>query len=274
MKTTLSRETIAAYLQDRYAEVGTLEALAEGEESQAFAVDADGRVLVVRVNRAREGFDKDRLAADRFAALPVPSVLSIEPLDGAWICVSERVRGETLQSLGNGAARYGDVVLGVLDAIAASDVSFVSGCGPFDATSRGTFASWTDFMTAIDGPDDLVRRITGYRYPDARKLVHADFGSNNVLVADGAVTAVIDWSEAMIGDPLYDLANLFFWRPWLDCMEVQCRHIETHHPERLANRDLLDCYQLRIGLQVLEEARRDGDEKLVAWSLARCREIA
>jgi hygromycin-B 4-O-kinase len=274
MKTRISPESIATYLRSHYAQVGTLEAIAEGEESQAFAIEADGQALVVRVNRGREGFEKDRLAADRFTAVPVPAIFAIDALEGAWICVSERARGETLQALGAAAARYGGAILGALDAIAGSDVSFVTGAGPFDVAGRGASASWTGFVTAIDGPDDLVRRINGRRYPDLRKLVHADFGSNNVLVADGEVTAVIDWSEAMAGDPLYDFANLFFWRSWLDCMEVQCRHIETHHPERLADRDLLDCYQLRIGLQVLDEARRDGDEKLVAWSLARCREIA
>lgn len=87
------------------------------------------------------------------------------------------------------------------------------------------------------------------------------------------MSAVIDWSEAMVGDPRYDLANLFFWRTWLDCMDVQCRHLEEHHRGRLADRDLLVRYQLRIGLQVLEEAVRDGDRRLEAWALRRCREI-
>lgn len=274
MKPQVPPESIAGFLRQRFAAVGEYETLAEGEESQAIAVVADGRALVVRVNRDRAGFDKDRLAAERFERVPVPAVVSIDPIDGAWICVSERAQGETLQALGAGAARYGDVLLEALDTIAASNVSFVTGCGPLDAEGHGAFQSWTDFVTRIDGPEDLVRRVADRRYPERRKLVHADFGSNNVLVADGAVTAVIDWSEAMVGDPLYDLANLFFWRSWLDCMEALCRHIETHHLYRLADRDLVDRYQLRIGLQVLDEAMRDGDQRLTAWSLARCRAIA
>ncbi|WP_439897592.1 phosphotransferase, partial [Escherichia coli] len=55
--------------------------------------------------------------------------------------------------------------------------------------------------------------------PNVRALVHADFGSNNVLTDGHRITGVIDWSEAMYGDPLYDIANILFWRPWLDCME-------------------------------------------------------
>jgi aminoglycoside phosphotransferase (APT) family kinase protein len=39
--------------------------------------------------------------------------------------------------------------------------------------------------------------------------VHGDFGSNNVLADGEHITGVVDWSEAMIGDPLYDVANIF-----------------------------------------------------------------
>lgn len=274
MKTRVSPETIIAHLGARYGPANELRPLAEGEESQAFAIDAGGRALVVRVNRDRAGFDKDQLAAERLSGVPVPAVLSIDALGGAWLCLSARSPGETLQALGAGAAGYGEAVMQTIDAIAAADVSLVGGWGPFDADGHGRFASWTAFMTAIDGPDDLVSRVADRRYPEPRNLVHADFGSNNVLAAGGTITAVIDWSEAMVGDTLYDLANLFFWRTWLDCMEAPCRHIETHHPHRIADRELLVAYQLRIGLQVLREAERDGDAKLVAWALARCREIA
>src|SRR5699024_2408647 len=62
-------------------------------------------------------------------------------------------------------------------------------------------------------------------------LVHADFGSNNVLTDNGRITAVIDWSEAMFGDSQYEVANIFFWRPWLACMEQQTRYFERRHPE-------------------------------------------
>ena len=272
MKPTLSPAAITDFLRTRYTDFGPLAPLTEGEESQAFAIDADDAPLVVRINRDRTGFDKDRLAGEHFPL--APKVIAIDPIDAAFLCISARASGETLQALGANAARYADPVMRALEAIAASDISFTTGYGPFDADGHGHYASWADFITAIDGPADLVARIKGRRYPEHRQLVHGDFGSNNVLVVDGGVTAVIDWSEAIVGDPLYDIANLFFWRPWLACMEVQCAYIEMHEAHRVADSDQLVAYQLRIGLQVLAEAERYGDDDLAAWALARCRTIA
>jgi aminoglycoside phosphotransferase (APT) family kinase protein len=37
-------------------------------------------------------------------------------------------------------------------------------------------------------------------------VVHGDLGSDHVLETDGAVTAVVGWSEAVVGDPADDLA--------------------------------------------------------------------
>lgn len=274
MKTKISQAAIAGYLAGRYSRVDGFLHLAEGEESQAFAADADGCAIVVRVGPKRAGFDKDRLAAASFPLLPVPRILSIEPFADAWVCVSERAPGNTLQSLGTGAAHFGEAVVHAMDALAASDVSFVTGYGPFDAAGRGAFATWQDFVAAVEGPAELVALVRQHAYGTQHRLVHGDFGSNNVLAAGQAVTAVIDWSEAMAGDPLYDLANLFFWRSWLDCMEAQCRYMERLHPSRLTNRPLLLRYQLRIGLQVLTEAQRDGDPRLEEWAHNRCRAIA
>jgi hygromycin-B 4-O-kinase len=70
------------------------------------------------------------------------------------------------------------------------------------------------------------------------------------------------------------MANLFFWRPWLACMESQCSYFEAHEPQRLARRDWLARYGIRIGLQVRAEAVRDGDAGLAEWALWRCEAMA
>ena len=43
-------------------------------------------------------------------------------------------------------------------------------------------------------------------------LVHGDFKANNLLFGDGALSAVIDWEMAHLGDPLEDLAWTLLWR--------------------------------------------------------------
>jgi len=48
--------------------------------------------------------------------------------------------------------------------------------------------------------------------PGRRCLVHGDFAAEHVLLAaDGAASGVIDWSDAMLGDPALDLAGLVHW---------------------------------------------------------------
>ena len=44
------------------------------------------------------------------------------------------------------------------------------------------------------------------------RLLHGDFAAEHVLLAqDGTPTGVIDWSDAILGDPALDLAGLLHW---------------------------------------------------------------
>ena len=53
-------------------------------------------------------------------------------------------------------------------------------------------------------------------YADSKpKLLHGDPGNHNVFVDDGQITTLIDWEDAVAGDPVYEIA---FWA--------------TFHPER------------------------------------------
>ncbi|MFE7795405.1 phosphotransferase [Streptomyces sp. NPDC057460] len=45
-------------------------------------------------------------------------------------------------------------------------------------------------------------------------MIHGDLLSRNVLAADGTITAVLDWGNALYGDHLYDAARLMYWWPW------------------------------------------------------------
>jgi Ser/Thr protein kinase RdoA (MazF antagonist) len=62
----------------------------------------------------------------------------------------------------------------------------------------------------LDDPDLNAR--TGKileRYPE-RQPLHGDFYHGNVLVADGKVTALVDWDNAFVGPPELELA----WASW------------------------------------------------------------
>jgi aminoglycoside phosphotransferase (APT) family kinase protein len=49
--------------------------------------------------------------------------------------------------------------------------------------------------------------------PPSPALVHGDLGPAHILIGDGAVSGVIDWTDARIGDPAIDLAWPLFGAP-------------------------------------------------------------
>ena len=63
---------------------------------------------------------------------------------------------------------------------------------------------------------DIVARFEGAR-PSLRAqqpaLLHGDPGSHNFLVDESGIRAVIDWEDALLGDPLFDLASLCTFHP-------------------------------------------------------------
>ncbi|MBF0283998.1 MAG: aminoglycoside phosphotransferase family protein [Magnetococcales bacterium] len=97
---------------------------------------------------------------------------------------------------------------------------------------RGLFPQWTDYLTRC--LDDHLRRLTDDQLltpeeartiashfatfassPVAPGLLHGDPGSHNAFHQAGEISALLDWDDALIGDPWYDVA---FWA--------------TFHPER------------------------------------------
>ena len=56
-------------------------------------------------------------------------------------------------------------------------------------------------------PDDALRDCLRAAARRQSVLLHLDFHPLNVLVADGRVSAVLDWANARIGDPRADLAR-------------------------------------------------------------------
>ena len=283
-KPTISNAAALRELRGLWSGVDGFEQLTEGEESRAFRFRRDGQAFILRINRSIEGFLKDRFVQRMWggAGLPVPEVMLVERFgEDLALCVSRQLPGATLQGLSSDAMA-GAVVpaTAVLDAIAGVDVGAVLGYGPFDANGLAPFASWTDFLASIGDNDwqavglgdvsPWLQTILAVEHSAVRQLVHGDFGSNNVLFAGGRITGVLDWSEAMVGDGLYDVANILFWRPWLDCMEQQARHIEVHRADLMADPIRLRGYQLRIGLDLAYQSARSGDRRMVQWATERC----
>jgi hygromycin-B 4-O-kinase len=237
-------------------------------ESQAYAFRSRGDEYVLRLNREVRGFRKDALAYRKFGRedLPVPEVVEIgETAEGLFYCVSRKLRGRTLQDLRPSQIPATlEATVRVMQAIADSSIESIRGFGPFDHSGHAGFASWRDFLlsqTLMNHADSelaaIVHRLADF-CPETRCLVHGDFGSNNVLTDGRTITGVLDWSEAMIGDPLWDVANVFFWRGWLDCMAQLANYLSKHLHPLPHWRERVLCYQACIALRELAQITADS----------------
>lgn len=291
-KPLISTEQARLALAARWPGFSAFSSLVEGEESRAFRFERGGQDFVLRINGEFDGFAKDDLVQRLFGAeLPIPQIMQMGQLeDGLAFCISQLVPGVTLQALS--AEVLAPALLPVadlLERIAAVDVGAIEGVGSFDALGKAPFVRWPAFVASIgdaahydwsnvggEGVAPWLEQVMvlSNACPDARQLVHGDFGSNNVLFTEGRISGVIDWSEAMVGDGLYDVANILFWRTWLDCMEQQAVFFEVNRPAWLARRDLLRCYQLRIGLDLIYQNALAGDRAMLDWARQRCGEVA
>lgn len=286
-KPHLSAIKLTHELHHVLGDISDLHPMTEGEESRVFGFRRGDDDFILRVNREIGGFRKDDFIHRTFggADLPIPEITAIGHLtDGNAYCVSRQAMGRTLQDLSDRELPFVlDAVAQVMAAIAHCDPPDAQGFGLFDASGIAPHASWRDFLLglmALDWDGGEVRDLLALfedlarDCPEQRALVHGDFGSNNVLTDGRRVTAVIDWSEALYGDPLYELANILFWRPWLACMEFQARWFEAHRPELLDHRTRLRCYQLHIGLGQFRASALAGHDTDRDWALARCAQIA
>jgi aminoglycoside phosphotransferase (APT) family kinase protein len=169
---------------------------------------------------------KERATQNALAALgyPVPRVLTAcvdrGPLGGAFL-VMERAPGRPLLDARRvGASRVlarAQARLHALDADAllrALDEEGRAAGGGFDRqaiTYEGYLASLGRRIRErpLDGLSQGMRWLVDHRpAPGAfRVICHGDFHPQNLLVADGRVSAVLDWPNVVVAEPEFDVAS-------------------------------------------------------------------
>jgi hygromycin-B 4-O-kinase len=246
--------------------------------------------MVIRFGRHRTDFVKDRTMGG-CATVPVPRVREIGSTPWGFFVTADRAAGTYLDALsGDEMSSVLPDLLRTLDAVA--DLAPAGpgyglwdehGAAPFDSWRRALAevavehprtAGWRELLASHPGParvferglralDDRLDRLE-QGWPDPagpRGIVHSDLLNRNVLVdvarQPGTVTAVLDWGNALYGDPLYDLAWLLFWWPWypawsdIDIEAEIDQHLQRvgRRPDDLADRLL--AYRWHIGLDSL-----------------------
>ncbi len=273
------------FLARRYGDraSGAVE-IGRGAWAAAYGFMLDGEACVARFAAQSDDFAKDQLAAAYAApGLPIPRILEIGEAPGGFYAISERAYGSYLDALDAAGMRAVLASLfAALDGMRLADVSRTSGYGMWDASGNAPHATWQQALLALPG-DAPSSRIHGWRdrmaaYPAARAafdegsdrlrgmvavcppgrhLIHSDPLNRNILVADGRITALLDWGCGMYGDFLYDVAHLTFstcWFPaWrgIDFAAEAERHYDAIGLDVPAMRERLRCYEIHIGLDAL-----------------------
>ncbi|MFI7292168.1 phosphotransferase family protein [Streptomyces anulatus] len=256
--------------------------LAAGAWSQAFELTIDGAEVVLRIGAHGADFAKDEVVArTAVAGLPVPPVLTRGAI-GFWhYAISERAHGTAFDDLSAADAELTlPSLLTTLDTVGRIDLSGTAGYGIWTPNGQAPYDSWAEALLAI-GTE--TPRVPGWRaaltdsefgleavetglaalaslapyLPDERRMIHGDLLSRNVLAADGTVTAMLDWGNALYGDSLYDAAWLIYWWPWypqwrgVDVHAALQNHWRATGPLPTHLHERLHAYLIHIGLDAI-----------------------
>jgi len=298
MKPELSNQQLLQFLTEKYGSEPQWTPIAEGMESRVLTFVWEDQEYILRVNPNQSGFQKDRWCFQQFHSeeLPIPEILEIGSFSPHYAySISHRLSGITLEdSAIPTLQQLTPYVSQVWRVISQAPLPSSEGFGPFDECGHATFSSWQSFLqSTVHGKDQqwdhlftsnlldataLQPVMQSYlqlteHCPEERKLVHGDFGSNNVLTDGQKITGVLDWDCALYGDPLFDVAGSFFWSPWLDCMRIQSEFFQQTLQSEANFARRLQCYQLRCGLEEIHENALAGNQKLLNWLLNRTMQI-
>jgi aminoglycoside phosphotransferase (APT) family kinase protein len=192
-----------------------LVATSDGAERVLRADTGDGPLAGTALSLARESAVYAALTG---GAVPIPRLLAVAP-GGDALLLERAPGGESLA--GADATRVMDAYVDALATLHGVDASGLELPGfarpePGDP-ARAELALWRGVLELrVKRPAPLARFAFAWlerhapRRADRISLCHGDVGPGNFLHQHGAVTALLDWEFAHLGDPLDDLAWLAF----------------------------------------------------------------
>lgn len=226
MRRDLHLSEIPVAIREWLGEITNLVAPAQGCTSHLAVIEAERGMFVLKQSAdplfarwlAREQQVLHWLAQ---TALPVPHPrLFVEDGGGMWLLM-DYLPGESLtEALSHADAGTRASLMLNFGAVLAT----IHATPPPPGMPLQTAAEWLDaaletgamhlreFRNLYDDPElpDLLARLRRERPATVpATLIHGDFTTDNVLVAEGRITGVIDWAGGAVGDPRYDLALAF-----------------------------------------------------------------
>ena len=130
--------------------------------------------------------------------IPVPPIHRVAEIDGTPVMVLGMMPGTTIAEQ-LGARPHEATKLGRASGEMLASIHRI----PIAAMPPDPEQQWAHWYGAID--PELSQRLQSA--DTTRRPLHYDFQPTNLLVADGRIVAVLDWTNAGIGDPRADLGR-------------------------------------------------------------------
>lgn len=292
LKTKVNSKVCLNFLTKNFdPNISSLSPIKGGEMSQAFSFGVNNHKYVIRVNKNKKSFEKDKYACEHFASdkIPIPQIVKTGQINkDYYFAISKKANGKDLDNFGEKVIKIlMPQLISILDAIHQVDIRDKENYGYWDSQGRAKFKSWKKFILArkdsdyhnweeIFGKTFFKKEVFDRLYkeivklvkyiPEERQLVHGDYGFNNVISDGVEITGVADWGESMYGDFLYDVAWLGFWSSTIKYGEIFEKHYRTkglkipHFTERLL------CYKFYLGLGSLSFFAKSNQEKSYIWT--------
>lgn len=237
IKITLSEAS--QFIESIYACcVSNITEIQGGAVSQSFSFFDQNQAYIIRFNYRDLGFYKDDYAARHFSSetVPIPQVIKIGKYQEHFYCLSEKAPGATLDTFSNtGEQALLPCTLKTLKTIHSIKVAPEAGYSYLDRFGQGECKTWqSHLLDKIENPyysweekikqglmdEDTFRKaketilnLLQYLPESCQHILHGDYGSDNLLIHENKVSAVIDWNNSLIGDWVFDIAYLEYWNP-------------------------------------------------------------
>ncbi|MFC7620076.1 phosphotransferase family protein [Microlunatus sp. GCM10028923] len=224
----------------------------------------------------------------RAAGVPAPEILG-EGVDdrlpgGTWL-VMRRLPGIGFDASNASSERLDAVVGQVARLLSILATVSAPGWGWVGDDGRGTSSSWRGWLRqqVTERANKLGDRLSDDFVPIAHaaiddavpdrlagSILNGDLGLSHVLVdpATGAVTGLLDWAAAIIGDPLFDVATFSMGGPADDPIHAVLQpRLLAAYPGEVDHRPV----RLYRMINHLSNACWSVDNDVPSWTPALCR---
>jgi len=212
----------------------------QGMDSQVFFVtDADSKEYAIKCYARESNGDvlAFKLLEENKVDVPVPKVCGVFTFENKQVAIFEKINFPLLDSISvDHMSRYIPSMINNLKKIhqVKSDkagflteidkglswkevmLSKFTGASPDLDWKEIAKREGLDSKLLLDSVENIIKKIERTDFIDKDySLLHTDFNQRNLFVDPDSdeIAAIIDWGEAMFGDPIYDFARvrMYIW---------------------------------------------------------------